>query len=112
MRPIDADALIEGTVSNDPVRIAAMCAQTIAPSDSWIPCAEGLPTQSARYKVTVQVGSEAGSWRETMIIPYRICDGVGEWILPKSDWLIYGVLAWTQADEPWTGEKKGATDGE
>ena len=31
----------------------------------WTPCAEGLPTNSARYKVTLQVGSEAGTWLET-----------------------------------------------
>ena len=73
----------------------------------WTPCAEGLPTKTADYKVTVQVGSEMGTWRETKIIPYRIVDGVGEWILPKSDWLIYGVIAWTKADEPWTGGLDG-----
>ena len=78
----------------------------LAPRD-WTPCAEGLPTKTADYKVTVQVGSEMGTWRETKIIPYRIVDGVGEWILPKSDWLIYGVIAWTKADEPWTGGLDG-----
>lgn len=80
------------------------------PAANWTPCADGLPKFTANYKVTVQVGSEMGTWRETMIIPFRICDGVGEWVLPKSDWLIYGVLAWTKADEPWTGEKKGENE--
>ena len=80
----------------------------LASADNWTPCSERLPTNSANYKVTVQVGSEVGSWREAMIIPYRFYDGSGEWILPKSDWKIYGVIAWTKADEPW----KGKTDGE
>ena len=75
----------------------------IAPPD-WTPCAEGMPTHSARYKVTLQVGSEAGTWLETAIIPYRYCDGTGEWILPKSDWMIYGVIAWTKADEPYRAD--------
>ena len=82
-------------------------AETVHEPDDWTPCAEGLPTKTADYKVTVQVGSEMGTWRETKIIPYRIVDGVGEWILPKSDWLIYGVIAWTKADEPWTGGLDG-----
>ena len=73
----------------------------------WTPCSEGLPTKTADYKVTVQVGSEMGTWRETKIIPYRIVDGVGAWVLPKSDWLIYGVIAWTKEDEPWTGGLDG-----
>lgn len=76
----------------------------LAPATNWTPCAEGLPTNSARYKVTLQVGSEAGMWLVTAIIPYRYCDGVGEWILPKSDWLIYGVIAWTKADEPYRAD--------
>ena len=71
------------------------------PRPDWTPCADGLPTNSARYNVTLQVGSEAGAWLETAIIPYRYCDGVGEWILPKSDWLIYGVIAWTKTDDPY-----------
>ena len=79
--------------------------KTMPSAPAWTPCSEGLPTKTADYKVTVQVGSEMGTWRETKIIPYRTVDGVGEWILPKSDWLIYGVIAWTQADEPYQGEK-------
>lgn len=119
MRLIDADALIakfesakEGsnlrdTLYLDGVQAVIDNAPTIASTRDWTPCAEGLPTKTADYKVTVQVGSEMGTWRETKIIPYRIVDGVGEWILPKSDWLIYGVIAWTKADEPWTGGLDG-----
>ena len=88
------------------VVLSALREKLETPRD-WTPCAEGLPTNSARYKVTLQVGSEAGTWLETAIIPYRYCDGTGEWILPKSDWLIYGVIAWTKADEPWTGGLDG-----
>ena len=82
-------------------------AESLESPRDWTPCAEGMPTKTANYKVTVQVGSEMGTWRETKIIPYRIVDGVGSWILPKSDWLIYGVIAWTKADEPWTGGLDG-----
>ena len=77
-----------------------------SPRPDWTPCADGLPKNTARYKVTLQVGGEVGTWRETAIIPYRYCDGVGEWILPKSDWLIYGVIAWTKADEPYNPDRK------
>lgn len=77
---------------------------TVGSKRDWTPCADGLPTNSARYKVTLQVGSEAGTWLETAIIPYRYCDGTGEWILQKSDWMIYGVIAWTKADEPYRAD--------
>ena len=117
MRLIDGDELIErwafGMYDTDDGTIRQVVAvkaiedmPNIATRD-WTPCAEGMPTKTADYKVTVQVGSEMGTWRETKIIPYRIVDGVGEWILPKSDWLIYGVIAWTKADEPWTGGLDG-----
>jgi len=96
------DALYPKQIKKAAERIMELNAKS-----DWTPCAEGLPTNSARYKVTLQVGSEAGTWLETAIIPYRYCDGVGEWILPKSDWLIYGVIAWTKADEPWTGGLDG-----
>ena len=75
--------------------------QSIESPRDWTPCADEMPTNSARYKVTLQVGSEAGTWLETATIPYRYCDGVGEWVLPKSDWLVYGVIAWTKADDPY-----------
>ena len=128
MRLIDADALLEQCGLKGAVKygnknaeqqhnsystlmmyeIADMIddAPTITSHD-WTPCAEGMPEKTADYKVTVQVGSEMGTWRETKIIPYRIVDGVGSWILPKSDWLIYGVIAWTKADEPWEGGLDG-----
>ena len=114
MRLIDADALLKEMDYHfrhlgraQEVRDMINSLPTIESPRDWTPCAEGLPTNSARYKVTLQVGSEAGTWLETAIIPYRYCDGVGEWILPKSDWLIYGVIAWTKADEPWTGGLDG-----
>lgn len=116
MRLIDADALIlelqksgEENPSRKPIAdgfisiLRENCPTIESPRD-WTPCAEGLPTNSARYKVTLQVGSEAGTWLETAIISYRYCDGVGEWILPKSDWLIYGVIAWTKADAPYRSD--------
>lgn len=112
MRLIDADALKEYFKSvadeypefNDAhISICHMIdnAPTVG---TWIPCSEREPVNTGRFKVTFQIGSEMGSWRETGIINYRYVDGNGEWILPKSDWLIYCVIAWTDADEPYKGE--------
>lgn len=81
-----------------------------SPRPDWTPCDEGLPKNTASYKVTVQVGSETGTWRDTMIIPYLYSDGVGEWVLPKSDWLVYTVIAWTKADEPYRADQKEDAD--
>lgn len=104
-RLIDANELLKRIEINDVgARALIENAPTIAPRHDWVRCSERLPTKTAFCKVTAKVSSEMGTWRETKIIPYRYCDGVGEWILPKSDWLIYGVIAWTKADEPYQGE--------
>lgn len=114
MRLIDADALDKKSYptksedweeANWVVDLADIrSAPTISPAANWTPCSVALPKNTGSFKVTVQVGSEAGSWRETMIIPYRILDGVGEWFPPKSEWKSYSVIAWADADEPYRGE--------